>query len=307
MQKIGLASFSSALLLGWGALAASLAQTRGNVLDEPKIKISHTARNLQPGEVVLITLKSQCALKRVKGRAFGTNVYFYSNSSAEIWQGLLGIDLEVTLGDHLLELQVVQPDGNTLRRDYPLTVVDKEFPTRRLTVANRFVNPPPKVLERIRRESQKVSDIFRQVTLKKMWAGPFLRPVLGASTSSFGKRSILNGQPRSPHSGTDFQASAGTPVKAPGPGMVVLATDLYFSGNTIIIDHGLGLYSYFAHLSQSIVPEGKPVSSGQTIGYVGATGRVTGPHLHWSVRLGAARVDPLSLMHILNTQNTDRP
>ncbi|MEE8178340.1 MAG: M23 family metallopeptidase, partial [Acidobacteriota bacterium] len=116
---------------------------------------------------------------------------------------------------------------------------------------------------------------------------------------SFGKRSILNGQPRSPHSGTDFRAGEGTPIQAPNAGKVLLAAELYYSGNVVILDHGMGMYSYFAHLSRRAVSEGEQISAGEIIGYVGATGRVTGPHLHWTLRLSGARVDPLSLMEVL--------
>src|SRR5262249_45324326 len=123
----------------------------------------------------------------------------------------------------------------------------------------------------------------------------FTAPVPQPSNSAFGSRSIFNGQARSPHSGADFLSPAGTQVKAPSWGRVVLARELYYSGNTVIIDHGLGLYSLFAHLEKMSVQEGDKVA-GTVIGLVGATGRVTGPHLHWAVRLNVARVDPLSLL-----------
>ena len=115
----------------------------------------------------------------------------------------------------------------------------------------------------------------------------------------FGSRSVFNGQPRSPHSGADFRAAEGTPVVAPNVGRVVLTGDTYFSGGSIILDHGWGLYSYFAHLSKILVDKGDLVEPGQTVGQAGATGRVTGPHLHWTLRLNGARVDPLSLIELL--------
>jgi murein DD-endopeptidase MepM/ murein hydrolase activator NlpD len=161
------------------------------------------------------------------------------------------------------------------------------------------VSPPEEELKRIRAESRKVSRIFAEVSKHRYWNGPFLRPVPGEAISSFGKRSIINGQPRSPHTGTDFRAAEGTPVKAPAAGRVMLVQDLYFAGNTVIVDHGLGLYSYFAHLSSFSVTEGQFIEAGEIVGEVGATGRVTGPHLHWTLRLAEARVDPLSLMEAL--------
>ena len=121
----------------------------------------------------------------------------------------------------------------------------------------------------------------------------------GQATSAFGSRSVFNGQPRNPHSGADFRAAEGTPIAAPNAGKVVLTGDTYFSGGSVILDHGWGLYSYFAHLSKILVEEGDLIELGQVVGRAGATGRVTGPHLHWTLRLCGARVDPLSVIEIL--------
>ncbi len=266
-----------------------------------KLEVSHQARSLQPGEVVLINVRTPIPLEHIKGQAFGKRFYLYLTDEVGVWRGLLGIDLETAPGLYQVELLGRGPKGQTLSNSHELVIVGKRFPTRRLTVAEKFVNPPPEMLKRIARESKMTSDIFRRVSPEKLWNGPFFAPVPGTPSSSFGKRSILNDKPRSPHSGTDFRANKGVPVKAPNLGRVVLATDLYYSGNTVILDHGLGLYSYFAHLSRITVREGELVSLGDVIGHVGATGRVTGPHLHWSVRLSLARVDPLSLMEVLSS------
>jgi murein DD-endopeptidase MepM/ murein hydrolase activator NlpD len=127
-------------------------------------------------------------------------------------------------------------------------------------------------------------------------------PVPSTVASHFGARSSFNGQARSPHSGADFPSPTGAPIAAPNAGRVVLARDLYFSGNTVILDHGLGLFSLLAHLSVIAVHEGDRVATGQEIGKVGATGRVTGPHLHWGVRAGGARVDPLGVLTVLGRE-----
>jgi murein DD-endopeptidase MepM/ murein hydrolase activator NlpD len=120
--------------------------------------------------------------------------------------------------------------------------------------------------------------------------------VPGVATSSFGRLTVMNGESRGRHQGADFRAETGTPVLAPNAGRVVLAQDLYFAGNTVIVDHGLGVFSYLAHLSRLGVSVGARVSRGDLLGASGATGRVTGPHLHWAVRLDGASVDPLALM-----------
>ncbi|MBI4455843.1 MAG: M23 family metallopeptidase [Acidobacteria bacterium] len=264
------------------------------------LKISHRARSLKPGEVVLMTVRSAMPLKEIEGKLLERAVPFFSSQDGRVWQGLIGIDLDVAPGTYGVELNGTRQDGVSVQAVRRLRVKRKWFSTRRLTVEEKFVTPPAEELERIRQESETVGSIFVKVSPERLWSGTFLRPVSGVATSSFGSRSILNGQLRNPHSGTDFRAREGTPVGAPNMGRVVLAADLYYSGNTVILDHGWGLYSYFAHLSRFAVSEGELISKGSLVGYVGATGRVTGPHLHWSMRLGGARVDPLSLVAALS-------
>ncbi len=268
----------------------------------PEIKITHRERSLQPGEVVVFTLESPEAIRKVSGTAFGKTFAFFPGRNTKVWQGLVGIDLDTKPGTCTVHLQGVAANGIPFDRPYSLPIQAKNFPTRRLTVEERYVTPPKEVEERIRLEGKRVEEIFGRVTPWKIWQGPFIAPVAGPPGSSFGRRSILNGKPRSPHAGTDFSADTGDPIKAPNAGKVVLAADLYFSGNTVIIDHGLGLYSLLAHLSEYSVREGAEVKNGDLVGRVGATGRATGPHLHWSVRLAGERVDPLSLIAVLSAR-----
>ena len=217
-----------------------------------------------------------------------------------VWHGLVGIDLLVEPGDHDVVLQITPATGPAIERVYTLSVGYKEYRTRQLTVAPRYVEPPPEVSERIQHEARQQAALFATTTPERLWRRSWGRPVPGQATSAFGSRSVFNGQARNPHSGADFRAAEGTPVTAPNMGRVVLSGHTYFSGGSVILDHGLGLYSYFAHLSKILVEEGNLVESGQVVGYAGATGRVTGPHLHWTVRLNGARVDPLSLIEILD-------
>lgn len=264
-----------------------------------EISVSHHARMLAPGELVEVVVESDVPLDAVTGEIFGSRVIFYRSDDGD-WRGLLGIDLDAKPGRYELAVSALDASGEPRPRvGHPLLIVAKTFETRRLTVDEGYVNPPEAVLDRIARESARVRALIETVTPLRLWSAPFSSPVPGPPTSSFGRRSILNGQPRSPHSGTDFRASAGTPVRAPNRGRVVLAADHYFSGNTVILDHGLGLYSFLAHLSSIAVEEGQLVENGELVGRAGATGRVTGPHLHWTVRLNGARVDPLSVLAIL--------
>ncbi len=283
----------------WIALALTLVVP---ALGADRVSLRHQARSLQPGEVVLLSLEAEQPLSRAEVAAFDRTFPFYREGESGVWKSLLGIDLNLEPGSYTARVRVWDLEGNEHRHDYPLKVAPKEFPVRRLTVDEKFVNPPADQLERIRRESRKVSAIFARVTPQRYWEGPFLRPVPGPASSSFGKRSILNGRRRSPHSGTDFDGETGDPVQAPNAGRVVLAEELYYSGNTVILDHGQGMYSYFAHLSEIDVEVGAQVARSEVVGKVGATGRVTGPHLHWTLRLVRTRVDPLALMTVLSDE-----
>ncbi len=278
---------------------------QGSESDQARLEISHRFRTLQPGEVVLISAASDQPLKSLEGRIFEKTFHFYPDSNSTLWSGLIGIDLDIPADLYRLNLQGVTLTGSRFDQDHDLRVSEKEFPTRHVTVEQKYVDPPSEELERIRQESRRVKEIFATVSPERIWKGPFLLPVPGTTTSGFGRRSIINGRARSPHSGTDFRAEEGTPVKAPNAGRVVLVSNLYFSGNTVIVDHGQGLYSYFAHLSRFATEEGERVVAGKIVGHVGATGRVTGPHLHWTVRLNRSRVDPLSLIAVLSGQDLE--
>ena len=275
-------------------------QGRQVAAEDVTLAVSHHARAVQPGEAVVIEVRPSAPPVEVRATAFGHGVRFFRTSLADgVWRGLVGIDLDTKPGNHSVAVRATTAEGRTVHATYVLTVWPKDFPTRHLTVSPSFVNPSPEVLDRIRREADDVAAVFRTSSSDRQWWGAFVAPVPGEATSSFGRRSVFNGEPRSPHSGTDFRAGEGTPVRAPNAGTVALTGDLYFSGNVVIVDHGWGLYSYFAHLSAIDVAKGDVVVRGKVVGRVGATGRVTGPHLHWTVRLNEARVDPISLLALL--------
>jgi murein DD-endopeptidase MepM/ murein hydrolase activator NlpD len=270
------------------------------------LQVTHHARSVQPGEVVILEVAASEPPVDISGEVFGAAVRFYpaeteatTDPDHSVWRALVGIDLDTATGEHAVVIRATSGTGSIVDANYTLTIEPKEFPTRRLTVAPNYVNPPAETIERIQREVVLQRQIFTTSSAERLWRGGFLRPVPGESSSSFGRRSVFNGEARSPHSGTDFRAGRGTSIKAPNDGIVVLAGDLYFSGNVVIIDHGWGLYSFFAHLSEVDVTTGEVVARGDVVGKVGATGRVTGAHLHWTVRLNNARVDPIALMALL--------
>jgi murein DD-endopeptidase MepM/ murein hydrolase activator NlpD len=260
----------------------------------PPIQITARSRSVQPGEIVVLAIDAPGVSGDIRVRAFDRDVAAYREGSRS-WRALVGIDLDVKPGTYAVS---VAANGGG-RAAYELVVKRRVFRTRRLTVNEAFVTPPASEQARIDRDAALLAAVWNAPAAERLWSGPFLRPVPQEANSAFGTRSIFNGKPRNAHGGADFLSPAGTPIQAPNAGRVVVARDLYFSGNTVVIDHGLGLFSMFAHLSAIDVHEGEPVTASQLLGRVGATGRVTGPHLHWAVRASGARVDPLSLLALL--------
>ncbi|MEO8260389.1 MAG: peptidoglycan DD-metalloendopeptidase family protein [Acidobacteriota bacterium] len=262
--------------------------------------MTEAARSLQPGEAVVLTIGTGTNADAVRVRAFGRDMPVLRVDPLH-WRALIGIDLDVKPGRHPIAVEAVAASA-TSHVTHVMTVLPRRFPTRTLNVDEAFVNPPPGVAGRIAAEARELDELWRHSPAESHWSDGFLRPVPNPANSRFGARSVYNGQPRSQHGGADFLSPAGTPVDAPNAAQVVLARDLYFLGRTVILDHGQGLFSILAHLSALDVQRGEMVAAGQIVGRVGATGRVTGPHLHWAVRLAGARVDPLSLVEILNPQ-----
>jgi murein DD-endopeptidase MepM/ murein hydrolase activator NlpD len=257
-----------------------------------QIAVTETARPIRPGELVLLTIRTPEPVEAVQVRAFDRDWTPFADE-ARTWRVLIGVDLDVAPGVHPVSIA-----AGGERATHVLNVAAHRFPTRKLTVDPAFVTPPPEALPRIERESREIALVWQKSSPTRLWDGPFVPPVPDPANSAFGTRSVFNGQPRAPHGGADFLSGAGTPVKAPGGGRIVLADSRYYTGGTVVIDHGLGLFSLMAHLSAVDVKTGDVVKAGDVIGKVGATGRVTGPHLHWAVRANGAHVDPLSLLFV---------
>ena len=255
--------------------------------------MSLTPATPQPGDVVRIDVGSASADESIAATLLGQKLAFDYDEAKQQWRALAGIDLDTKPGTYRLEIHRKGAAVTT----QSVRVAPKQFPVRRLRVAGQFVDPPPEAAKQIARDSAMLAAAYARVS-RRQWTAPFLLPVDGAPSSNFGTRSYYNGQPRAPHAGVDFAGETGTPIRAANRGEVVVSTPMYFTGNTIVVDYGGGLISVFAHLSELRVKAGDTVEPDTIVGLVGATGRVTGPHLHWSVRLNRARVDPLSLIAI---------
>jgi len=253
------------------------------------------------GSLLLLDLKSAKPLAELHGEWGGRSVPLWSEGASENQRkGLLAVDLEKEPGEYELKITGQTAGGEKLSCSVMVAVRKGQFATEKLQVGKQFVEPSTEQIKRADEERQKLRDIFDRVTPERLWDGKFRIPLDGVTTgSNFGRRRILNGNPGSPHGGADLRGTTGTPVYSAQRGRVVLAEELFFAGNTVVVDHGLGIYTFYGHLSEIDVKVGDALETGAVLGKVGATGRVTGPHLHWGLTVERARVNPLQLVRLL--------
>mgnify|MGYP001814791920 CR=1 FL=1 len=268
-----------------GLIRTLLAAVAALLLATPALAIDIPATAPVPGGVALVELPASPTPPRASFN--GKPVMVLPNGDS--YAALVGLPLGIEPGTHGL---VVRTGGQEeITREFSVTA--KQYETQHLTIKNkRMVNPEKRDLERIGREQKRI----RQALATWNDASPatlrFELPVDGPLSSPFGLRRFFNQQPRKPHSGLDIAADEGTPIKAPAAGQVVDTGEFFFNGNTVFIDHGQGLVTMYCHLSRIDVRAGQTLQTGDVIGAVGKTGRVTGAHLHWGVSLNDARVDP---------------
>ena len=248
------------------------------------------------GEVLVVTVPVQGDPGRVVGHLLNREIVFFPVGEGE-YAGLLGLDMQDKPGQHKLMIQVEYPDRQERHR-VTVLLMKEDFRVQHLKLPKKMVDLDSKTLARVRKESKLLHQAFESVLPEPLWKSQFIEPVQGRVSGRFGSRRVINGQHKRPHSGEDIAAPKGTPVVAMNTGMVRLTMDHFFTGKGVILDHGLGLFSMYFHLSAVDVTQGQLVEKGQPIGKVGATGRATGPHLHWGVRLNGSRIDPYSLLKV---------
>jgi murein DD-endopeptidase MepM/ murein hydrolase activator NlpD len=234
----------------------------------------------------------------VEGEWLDRKLEFFRGRDGQAWYALAGVDVESPAGPSILRISARTEANAPIDLSRTVEIHPAHYRTSTLTVAPKFVEPGPEELERIKAESELKDKVFAASATEPLWSGDFRAPVRAGPTDSFGTRRTFNGELASIHKGMDFRAVTGTPVRAGNSGVVVLARPLYYEGNCVAIDHGLGLFTISMHLSRIDVHEGERVSLGQRIGLSGATGRVTGPHLHWAVRWRGAYLDPAKLLRM---------
>jgi murein DD-endopeptidase MepM/ murein hydrolase activator NlpD len=257
------------------------------------------------GDLLLAELRSANPLSQVKGEWNQREAPFWqekgpAGARVSLQRALIGVDLEKPAGKYPFTVTAETQNAQRVSCAATLAVKTGHFATENLKVEPQFVEPNADQVARADEERKRLRAIFDTVTPERLWNGKFRVPLDGVTAGgNFGRRRVLNGQPGSPHSGVDFPAVAGTPVHAAQNGRVVLAEELYFSGNTVVVDHGLGIYTFYGHFSEIDVKAGDSVEAGTVIGKVGATGRVTGPHLHWGLTVERARVNGLEIVKLL--------
>jgi murein DD-endopeptidase MepM/ murein hydrolase activator NlpD len=284
----------------WIAIAflmAMLCSVREGGSSSDGAPVSWFPLEVRQGDVVSVRVQAIGGITTVEGHFDKTPIYFYKEGTS--FSGIVGVDMAAQPGGHSLRVVTKGPGGKPVEQVFSMQVAAGGFEVQRLTLAPAMVNMQGENLKRYQEEHKRITEIFSQVRPLRLWHYPFIRPVEGPIGSTFGLRRVLNGQDRSPHNGVDIGAPLGAEVGACNKGIVVLAQELYLEGKTIILDHGFGLYSIYMHLSELRVKEGDAVGIGDCIGLVGATGRITGPHLHWGVKLLGARVDPFALLRVV--------
>ena len=259
--------------------------------------------DVKAGSLLWVQLKPFAHSEKieVKGEFEGFEFPFfsYTEGTETVYAAVLGIPYETKVGSAKLKVTVLSQVAK-MTREAVFQVVDGKYPSEVLHVDSRRVTPTRKSdLLRIQKEQAEVAAIYTHCTPEKFWNGPFVMPIQSAVTSAFGTKRLYNGKLKNFHPGLDLRAPTGTPIYSAAPGRVVLAKNLFYTGNTVMIDHGFGVVTLYAHLSKIQVTQNQIVKSQELVGLSGKTGRVNGPHLHWQAIIHRTKVNPMGLVQFL--------
>ncbi len=277
----------SLFLMPWASFAA-----------DPPWAISLNSPEVFQGGVVEIKVSGR-DMAGVKGFLRNQEIPFFPIEDGS-HAALSGVDLEEKPGPMRLIIKGWNKGGEERKESVILHVRERVFPQEAISVPATFDRIDEATRKRIEREQAQMARLWVISSPRRLWEGRFLTPVSGGITSPFGLRRIVNGSPRSPHGGVDLKASLGTEVVAANHGRVVLRDEHFFGGRSIVLDHGGGLYTMYFHLADFHVEKNSQVRKGDLIGWAGMTGRASGPHLHWGLRLNGARVDPFELLEAVD-------
>jgi len=250
---------------------------------------------LQPGSVIFVAVELNRKATKVSGQFLGKELLFFYSGKAGVWNSLAGVNIETTPGAYDLRIRVTLPGGRVARSVKPIEIGGVTFRTGDVNVPENFVNPDEASKKKIAADQRLKERTFAHFIPTVQWSGDFVTPVEAPPTDSFGMTHIFNEELTSEHRGTDFPIKEGSPVSASNSGTVVLARELFYEGNCVVLDHGQHFFTIYMHLSKIQVREGRKVRKKERLGLSGATGRVTGPHVHMGVRWEGSYVDPTKL------------
>ncbi len=298
------ATLLAAGIFGPGAVAETV-ETQQNPRDNNSPRVELSPNPATNGNVVLLEID----IRNLDQPVFGLQIKFHEkiitlgshpSKAKDVYFGLMGISYHITPGSTAFKLEWTNRYGYH-SKIIRFTVNPGKYRSEKLKVETRMVNPTKDNRQRARQELNEVKKVYLISSSDRLWPGMFQLPVEGKVTSPFGTRRLFNGKFKSFHSGADFRANTDTPVHAANAGIVRLAKNLYYAGNHVIVDHGLGLFTNYSHLSEIHVIAGQRVEKGQVIGYAGSTGRVNGPHLHWGTKVNGTSVDPLQFLKVITS------
>ena len=285
-----------ALLLG-AFLALAAGKPSAEPAADPPLTVRWEPARIRVGDAAWVHVRPVPPDARVEGSVGGRPLAFFPYADGQA--ALVGFDVEGRPGVQPWRVAVLDGRAPPRVAEGRIAVLERRFTVQRLTLPPRLVDLDAETEARVVAEAEVLRTLYRMVTPERLWRGRFVRPVAGTEPGTgFGARRIINGKPRAPHTGVDYGAPAGTPVVAANDGRVALVADYFFPGRLVVLDHGLGLYTLYFHLQDVSVETGDRVTRGQVIGSVGATGRATGPHLHFGAHVGAARIDPATLLEL---------
>jgi murein DD-endopeptidase MepM/ murein hydrolase activator NlpD len=293
----------TALVLFWGLPTPAIATQPNQSTPLPGITLS--SKEVTNGSLLLLQIDTRKLGPPVRDMRITYQqsvypVYAHPVTPADILFGLIAIPFRTAPGPAKLVLSWTNAAGDH-NRTIPFKVVAGKYKTDELKVDSSRVNPNNKNIKRAQKEARRITRIYAEGRLARLWDGDFQLPMTSDITSPFGNKRVFNGQLKSFHNGVDFRARSPLPVFAANSGVVKLAENLFYSGNAVVIDHGTGIFTIYAHLSRIDVTAGRHVEKGQRLGLTGATGRVSGPHLHWGVKVNGVAVNPMQLIELMSS------
>lgn len=269
--------------------------------------LSFFPREVADGGLVRLELtlpeKVATGITRVRGKIEKGTIDFYSVTApiagTRSFEALVGVPFGHKPGEYRIPVVVERGRSPSVRLSVVVPIVPGNYLSETLSVDPRHVNPGPEAIARMKKESSEIGWLYRNPRMERAWKGAFALPIDSPITSPFGTKRVYNGEMQSFHQGLDLRAPVGTPVMSAESGVVVLAKDLYMTGNTVILDHGFGLFTIYGHMSALKVNKGQSLQKGELLGLAGATGRASGPHLHWGAVVHRSKINPFDLTRVL--------